>query len=347
MGRHANVHFASFRFNLKGAREICVSCFVVTTSRVFLISDPLVFKRGTQQQHFSSAGGDGQTQDLRHDAEIYSQTKSLEVHGSEVGGWDLLYENFTAFDRWLIMKLQSQGLAAFSDRGLRFRTHNLNQLQFSGPDGMWYLGINRVVEPHDMEHAIGNRDGVGLCSVCIRWSPVKNLAPPRQTPTFPDVVVATPEPKCLDSGSCEVCCEFHFQKHFFIGILNSSAKGPQSGLIIRQRCSLFVHVALCFTTLCVQWHSACCVVAIVPAADCTRSGDPCFPGWIFLDNRKKTDKCSGHEQNLKVSFVRPFEVCCASNSVCCPVRLFCLDSMLSLAIVNLPAQFFMCFTKRS
>ena len=108
-------------------------------------------------------------------------------------------------------------MAAYSDTSLRYKAYSLNLLTFGDSagshEGIWYLGVNRVVSPYDKSYAEGNRDGEGLCSVCIRWKAGQNLDPPDETPTVPnpsDSATPPPEPPkdCMESATCKVCCKF-------------------------------------------------------------------------------------------------------------------------------------------
>ena len=107
-------------------------------------------------------GGDGNEQfSTTYDAEIYSQYKSLSVYPNENGGGRDRYQNNTAFNRWLVIKIQSAGMAAYSGTGLNHKAYSLNLLQFGDAAGsheaIWYLGIDRVVGPYDKSYAEGNR----------------------------------------------------------------------------------------------------------------------------------------------------------------------------------------------
>ena len=153
-----------------------------------------------------------------YDAEIYSQSnKGFIVFPNENGKEDDHFTNSSsAFDRWLVMKVQAAGFAAYSDTGLNFKTYSLNLLQFgeqaASYEKTWYLGVNRVIEPYNRITPVASRDGEGLCSVCVRWNTVEDLNPPSAVPSLPDSdgeVTTTSEPdSCIETNSCEVCCEY-------------------------------------------------------------------------------------------------------------------------------------------
>ena len=150
------------------------------------------------------SGGDGRAG--LADAEIHSVDKELSIYRNEAGGNEaLLEESDRKFDRWLVMKIQANAMAAFSDTGLNYRADSSNLLQFGGSRGVWYFGVNRVIEPYDNSHA--TRTGKGLCSICVRWKSEVDLNPPVETPTLPTEMKVE---KCLDSGSCQVCCTCAF-----------------------------------------------------------------------------------------------------------------------------------------
>ena len=94
-----------------------------------------------------------------------------------------VYNNNSAYSKWLVLKLTVGGVAAFSDLGLFYRQYNRYLFQFSSTNE-WYLGLNRVVEPIDGNTPTARRDGEGLCSLCVQWNKDGNLDP-TDRPTTP------------------------------------------------------------------------------------------------------------------------------------------------------------------
>ena len=108
------------------------------------------------------------------------------------------------------MRVQSQGFAAYSDTGLVYRAFSSNLLQFGDQvpphERIWYLGINRVIEPYNQIYAQARRDGDGVCSVCIRWKAGQDLSPPDEIPTLPDPDEEPPK-SCIETDTCKICCK--------------------------------------------------------------------------------------------------------------------------------------------
>lgn len=165
------------------------------------------------------AGGDGNDQySTMYDAEVYAQYKGLSIYPNENGDQRDQYQNYTAFRNWVVLKAQSAGFAMYSDTGLSYKAYSLNLFQFgneAGPhEGTWYFGVNRVIDPHDSSYPSGNRDGEGLCSICIRWLEQQDLNPPTEVPVMPsaDEGPSTPsssEDCDMESGTCKVCCKYN------------------------------------------------------------------------------------------------------------------------------------------
>ena len=111
-------------------------------------------------------------------AELQIRYKRLQVYENTLSRNDNLnvYNNNSAYSKWLVLKLTAGGVAAFSDLGLFYRQYNRYLFQFSSTNE-WYLGLNRVVEPVDGDIPTGRRDGQGLCSVCVQWNKDGNLDP--------------------------------------------------------------------------------------------------------------------------------------------------------------------------
>ena len=109
-----------------------------------------------------------------------------------------LYDNSSAYNKWLVLKFRAGGVAAFSDLGLSYRVYNLNLFQFSSSNRL-YLAMNRVVAPVD---GYSNKFGRGLCSVCIEWNEDGNLDHPDhiRTPTQPDDTATDNSPAAPDGN---------------------------------------------------------------------------------------------------------------------------------------------------
>ena len=118
-------------------------------------------------------------------AELQIRYQRLQVYENTLSSNQNLniYNNVSAYSKWLVLKLTTGGMAAFSDLGLFYRQYNRYLFQFSSTNE-WYLGLNRVVEPVDSDIPTGRRDGQGLCSVCVQWNKDGNLDP-TDRPTTP------------------------------------------------------------------------------------------------------------------------------------------------------------------
>ncbi len=83
-----------------------------------------------------------------------------------------------AFQSWLVVKLQGNGMAAHSDTG---QLYELNKPVFQFASGNpWYLGVNRVIDPYNGPDAVNTRIGKGLCQVCVSWAKAQDLGPPNK-----------------------------------------------------------------------------------------------------------------------------------------------------------------------
>ena len=136
-------------------------------------------------------------------AELQIRYKRLQVYENTLSRNDNLnvYNNNSAYSKWLVLKLTAGGVAAFSDLGLFYRQYNRYLFQFSSTNE-WYLGLNRVVEPVDGNIPTGRRDGQGLCSVCVQWNKDGNLDPTdRPTTDLDNPVIPAVDPTVTPDSS--------------------------------------------------------------------------------------------------------------------------------------------------
>ena len=136
-------------------------------------------------------------------AELQIRYKRLQVYENTLSRNDNLnvYNNNSAYSKWLVLKLTSGGVAAFSDLGLFYRQYNRYLFQFSSTNE-WYIGLNRVVEPVDGNIPTGRRDGQGLCSVCVQWNKDGNLDPTdRPTTDLDNPVTPVVDPTVTSDNS--------------------------------------------------------------------------------------------------------------------------------------------------